>query len=75
MPVTCESRYVSAGLGLIFSRSVSLDIAYQNVADKLSSYRLFFSRDYNTGDMQTWTGAYDTSITQHYISMTLNFRF
>lgn len=75
MPVTWKSHYVSAGLGFAFSRSVSLDVAYQNVSEKLSSYRLFFSRDYNTGDMKTWTGAYDTSITQHYISLTLNFRF
>ena len=75
MPVTWESYYVSAGLGISLSRSVSLDVAYQNVTDKLSRYRLFFSQDYDTGDVMTWTGAYDTSLTQHYISMTLNFRF
>ena len=75
MPVTWESCYVSAGLGIALSRSVSLDLAYQNVRDKLSGYRLFFSQDYATGDMKTWTGIYDTSLTQHYVSMTLNFRF
>lgn len=75
MPVTYESYYVSAGLGISFSRCVSLDLAYQNVSDKLSSYQLFFSRDYDTGDLKTWSGAYDTSLTRHYISMTLNFRF
>ena len=75
MPVTCESAYVSAGLGLMLSRTVSLDVAYQNVTDKLSGYQLFLSRDYVTGDLMTWSGVYNTSITRHYISMSLNFRF
>ena len=32
MPVTYKSCYVSAGLGVSLSRSVTLDIAYQNVS-------------------------------------------
>ena len=75
MPVTRESYYLSAGLGLILSRTVSLDVAYQNVSDKLSGYQLFLSRDYDTGNPGTWSGVYDTSITRHYIAMSLNFRF
>lgn len=75
MPVTCESRYLSAGLGFLLSRTVSIDLAYQNVSDKLSRYQLFFSRDYVTGQAKTWSGVYDTSLTRHYISMSLNFRF
>ncbi len=75
MPVTYQSCYVSAGLGLMLSRTVSLDLAYQNVSDKLNGYQLFFSQDYATGDLKTWSGVYNTSITNHYISMSLNFRF
>lgn len=75
MPVTYESCYVSAGLGVSLSRNVSLDIAYQNVSDKLNGYQLFCSQDYDTGDLKTWTGVYETSLTRHYIAMTLNFRF
>ena len=75
MPVTYESCYVSAGLGVSLSRGVSLDIAYQNVSDRLNGYQLFFSQDYDTGDLKTWSGAYETSLTRHYIAMTLNFRF
>ena len=75
MPVTSKSCYVSAGLGVSLSRSVSLDIAYQNVSDKLNGYQLFCSQDYDTGDLMTWTGVYETSLTRHYIAMTLNFRF
>ena len=75
MPVTYESSYLSAGLGLVLSRGVSLDIAYQNVSDKMNGYQLFFSQDYDTGDLKTWSGVYETSLTRHYIAMTLNFRF
>ena len=75
MPVTYKSCYVSAGLGVSLSRSVTLDIAYQNVSDKLNGYQLFCSQDYDTGDLMTWTGVYETSLTRHYIAMTLNFRF
>ena len=75
MPVTYQSYYVSAGLGVSLSRNVTLDVAYQNVSDKLNSYQLFFSRDYESGNLMTWSGNYDTSLTRHYIAMTLNFRF
>lgn len=75
MPVTCESRYLSAGLGFLLSRTVSIDLAYQYVSDKLSRYQFFFSRNDRTGEMMTWSGAYDTSLARHYIAMSLNFRF
>ena len=75
MPVTYASHYISAGLGVALSHNVSLDLAYQNVSDKLNGYQLFFSRDYESGDLMTWSGTYETSLTRHYISMTLNFRF
>lgn len=75
MPVTYKSYYFSAGLGVSLSRSVTLDVAYQNLTDKLTEYQLFFSRDLKTGDLMTWSGTYDTSLTRHYISMTLGFRF
>lgn len=75
MPVTYKSYYFSAGLGVSLSRSVTLDVAYQNLTDKLTEYQLFFSRDLTTGDLMTWSGTYDTSLTRHYISMTLGFRF
>lgn len=75
MPVTYKSYYFSAGLGVSLSRSVTLDVAYQNLTDKLTEYQLFFSRDLTTGDLMTWSGTYDTSLTRHYIAMTLGFRF
>lgn len=75
LPSTYESYYFSAGLGVTLSRSVTLDFAYQNLTDKLTQYQLFFSRDFVTGDLKTWSGTYDTSLTRHYISMTFGFRF
>lgn len=75
MPVTYESYYFSAGLGVNLSRSTVLDFSYQNVTDKQTEYQLFFSRNMVTGDLETYSGLYDTSFTRHYIAMTLSFRF
>lgn len=75
MPMTYESWYFSAGVGVNLSRSTTLDVAYQNVSEKMTDYQLFFSRDMTTGQMKTWSGLYDTKLTRHYISMTLSYRF
>lgn len=42
-PLTYETRYITAGVGFNLSRYVTLDLAYQNVTDKQTKYRLFYS--------------------------------
>lgn len=76
MPLATESYYVTAGAGVSLSRNVTLDLAYQYLADKQSQYGLFYSENgRQSGDFVKTTGLFDTSFTRHYISMSLGFRF
>jgi hypothetical protein len=74
-PVATESHYLTAGIGFTLSRTTVLDLAYQYAVDSYSKYQLFFSMDADAGQPVTWSGFYDTSITRHYIALTLGFRF
>ncbi len=76
-PVAGESYYCTAGLGFNLSRSTVLDLAYQYVSQKQSSYQLFFSADTSGGgtELLTYSGLYNTELTRHYIALTLGFRF
>ena len=74
-PLTVESWYLSAGMGITLSRTVTLDLAYQYKKDQLSQYQLFFSRFEQGGDFLTYSGRYDTQLTRHFVTMTLGFRF
>ena len=75
MPTTYESYYFSAGAGVNLGRNTMLELAYQYVTNKQTQYQLFFSRPENGGDMETWSGLYDTSLKRHYLAATLSFRF
>ncbi|MEG1700941.1 MAG: transporter [Alistipes sp.] len=74
-PTTYESYYFTAGLGVNLSRSTVLDVAYQNMTEKQTPYQLFFSQDAASGEMDVYSGLYDTKQTRHYISLSLGFRF
>jgi len=74
-PLTYETRYFTAGIGIALSRYVSLDVAYQNVTDKQTDYRLFYSLDRSTGNFFTSTGLFDTESKRHNVAMSLVFRF
>lgn len=74
-PVAYQTRYLTAGVGVNLSRRTVLDLAYQWVDQKQTSYELFFSYDEDAGGMFTHSGLYDTSLTRHYLALTLGFRF
>ena len=74
-PLTYETRYITAGVGFNLSRYVTLDLAYQNVTDKQTKYRLFYSIENATGDFFTTTGLFDTKSKRHNVAMSLIFRF
>lgn len=74
-PLTYETRYITAGVGFNLSRYVTLDLAYQNVTDKQTKYRLFYSIENATGDFFTTTGLFDTKSKRHNAAMSLIFRF
>ncbi len=75
MPLTYETRYITAGAGFNLSRYVTLDFAYQNVTDKQTKYRLFYSMEQATGEFFTTTGLFDTKSKRHNVAMSLIFRF
>lgn len=74
-PVAYETRYFTAGVGVNLSRRTVLDLAYQYVDQKQTSYELFFSYDDRAGAMFTHSGLYDTSLVRHYLALTLGVRF
>lgn len=74
-PAVYETRYFTAGAGVNLSRTTTLDVAYQWVDQKQTSYELFFSYDPDAEAMFTHSGLYDTSIVRHYIALSLAFRF
>ena len=75
LPLSYETRYITAGAGFNLSRSVSLDLAYQYVTDKMSDYRLFYSLDAVTGDFMTDSGLFRTESTRHNVALSLAFHF
>lgn len=75
VPQTTESYYFTAGAGVNISRSVTLDVAYQHLTEKQSSYMLFYACDRATGDFVSSSGLFDTSFKRHFLLMTLGVRF
>lgn len=74
-PLSYETRYFTAGAGIALTRGISLDLAYQNVTDKQTNYRLFYSLDRSTNEFVTSTGLFDTRSKRHNVAMSLVFRF
>lgn len=74
-PLTYETRYITAGVGFNFSRYVTLDLAYQNVTDKQTKYRLFYSIENATGDFFTTTGLLRHQVETAQCGHVADFRF
>ncbi len=74
-PQSTTSYYFTAGAGVNLTKNIVLDLAYQYLSQQQSQYRLFYSYDQAVGDFVAESGLYDTSLTRHFISMTVGFRF
>ena len=75
MPLAYRTSYVAAGIGFNLSRSISLDMAYQYIANKQTPYQLFYSLDRDTGTYYDSTGLFDTQSTRHNAVLSLAFHF
>ncbi len=75
VPQTTESYYFTAGAGVNVSRSVTIDVAYQHLTEKQSQYMLFYAFDKASGDFASSSGLFDTSLTRHFLLLTLGVRF
>ena len=81
-PVTYQTQYATAGVGLSFGY-IFVDVAYQYAAAKQTDYRLFYSIDTvgesdssgNTIYSDDYSGLFSTRVNRHNIIMTLGFRF
>lgn len=73
--ILTEQRYLSAGVGFRLGRAMSLDVVYQNTRSTYTRYQLFYSRFVDTGEMNTFSGLFDTQYTRHNLALTLGFRF
>ncbi len=71
-PVIRRTDYVGAGVGVAFSRHVSLDATYQYCHNRLTDYKTFYAVS-DAEDIASAT--YSTTIDKHLVLMTLAFRF
>ena len=75
IPQTTTSHYFTAGLGVNFSRNVTLDAAYQNLTENQSSYRLFYSEAPAYDGISPTSELFSSKLTRHFITLTLGVRF
>lgn len=75
VPQLTDSHYVTLGAGVNLSRTVSLDVAYQCLMDHQSEYRLFYSYDRTAEAFSYTSDLYKTSLTRHFIALTLGVHF
>lgn len=73
-PQLTSSNYFTLGLGFNLSRMISLDVAYQHLTDRQTSYYLFYG---DTGNDATgiWSERYNTSFTRHFVTLSLGVHF
>lgn len=69
---------ISAGMGFVLTRSMTLDVAYRYSATSCSDYRLFYGARLAADGMPELldaSGLYSTDYTHHQILLTLGFKF
>ena len=72
-PVTQSSWYCAAGVGIMLSKNVYLDVAYSYRSDDDTPYRLYYSvSDKGTANQ---SNMFDTSYTRHNVALTMGVRF
>lgn len=79
-PVVRRIDYWSVGAGFALSQRVSLDVAYQHVAGKSSSYSTFYAYAYDDNfrideGASQYSQRYTTKLTSHNVALTMNVKF
>lgn len=70
-----SQSYITAGLGLKFSPSVYLDVAYQYGETKYTGYQTFYYTDAVNPDFDFGSRVFDDSVARHVAVVTLGLRF
>lgn len=72
-PLTYKTDCISGGVGFSFGRT-TLDLAYQHLSQKQTSYMLYYAVD-DAGIYDTASPTYTTDLNRDYVILTLGYRF
>ncbi len=72
-PTATDSDYITFGVGIQFTPSTTLDVAYQYYHQNYSSYKLFYAES-SSGDDISSSNLFNSSLNQNFITATLTFR-
>ena len=73
--IPTRQEYVTAGLGLKFSRTVYLDLAYQYGTTKYTAHQTFYYTDYDNPNNNIESIVFNDKVSRHIAVVTLGFRF
>lgn len=73
-PLTYQTTCYSAGVGFSIG-GFTIDLAYQYLDTKNTSYYLYYALDAAAGVMDTASPIYSTDYTRHYAILTLGYKF
>ena len=74
-PIPTQQSYITAGVGIKFSRMIYLDIAYQYGTTKYSSFKTFYAIDNADPLQDIESRLYSVKTNRHIGVVTLGFRF
>lgn len=72
-PQNYRTEAITAGVGFSFGRT-TLDFAYQNIQNKLTSYHLYWANN-AFGEVNTESPLYTTNFSRNYAILTFGYRF
>ena len=73
--IPTRQEYVTAGLGIKFSRTVYLDLAYQYGTTKYTAHQTFYYTDPESADFDFGSPVFEDKVARHIAVATLGFRF
>ena len=73
--IPTRQEYVTAGLGIKFSRTVYLDLAYQYGTTKYTAHQTFYYTDPESAEFDFGSPVFEDKVARHIAVVTLGFRF
>ena len=73
--IPTRQQYVTAGLGLKFTRTVYLDLAYQYGTTNYTKHQTFYFTDAYDADYDLGSRIFEDKVSRHIAVVTLGFRF
>ena len=73
--IPTRQQYVTAGIGLKFTRTVYLDLAYQYGTTNYTKHQTFYFTDAYDADYDLGSRIFEDKVSRHIAVVTLGFRF